>query len=108
MFNDPLQGLVLESYGTGNAPKNQPDLLTALKKAYDSGCHIINVSQCFYGKVSSTYAAGHALQAVVGALSGHDITPEAALTKLYYVLSKVSDPVEQKALLQKNLCKEMG
>ena len=106
MLTNPLQGLVLESYGTGNGPESQHALLAALKTTHDKGCHIINVSQCLYGKVSHTYAAGHVLEAT-GAISGRDITPEAALTKLYYILSKTSDPIEQKVLLQKNLCGEM-
>jgi L-asparaginase len=102
----PLQGLVLESYGTGNGPQSQHDFLAALQKAHHQGCHIINVSQCLYGKVSHTYAAGQVLEAA-GAICGGDITLEAALTKLYYILSKTSDPIEQKTLLQKNLRNEV-
>ena len=54
----PIEGVVLETYGTGNAPDNRPDLLAALKEATDRGVIIINTTQCLKGTVSKIYATG--------------------------------------------------
>lgn len=54
----PMQGVVLETYGSGNAPDNRPDLLAELKKATDAGVIIINITQCLRGTVSASYATG--------------------------------------------------
>ncbi len=54
----PMQGVVLETYGSGNAPDNRPDMLNELKKATDSGVIIINCTQCLRGTVSASYATG--------------------------------------------------
>ena len=48
----PMEGVVLETYGTGNAPDNRADLLAELKEATDRGVIIINTTQCLRGTVS--------------------------------------------------------
>lgn len=53
-----MEGVVLETYGSGNAPDNRPDLLEELKKATDAGVIIINCTQCLRGTVSTSYATG--------------------------------------------------
>lgn len=53
-----MEGVVLETYGSGNAPDNRPDLLEELKKATDAGVIIINCTQCLRGTVSASYATG--------------------------------------------------
>lgn len=53
-----MEGVVLETYGSGNAPDNRPDLLDQLKKATDSGVIIMNCTQCLRGTVSTSYATG--------------------------------------------------
>lgn len=55
-----MEGVVLETYGSGNAPDNRPDLLQELKKATDAGVIIINCTQCLRGTVSTSYATGKA------------------------------------------------
>ena len=83
----PLQGLVLETYGSGNAPDNRPALHAALGEATDRGVVIVNRTQCQTGMVSGEYAAGRALGAL-GVVPGADMTAEAALTKLQWLLSQ--------------------
>ncbi|XP_062413290.1 60 kDa lysophospholipase-like [Pungitius pungitius] len=59
-LQQPMKGVVLETYGSGNAPDNRPDLLAALKKATDNEVIIMNCTQCLKGTVSASYATGKA------------------------------------------------
>ncbi|KAG1057517.1 hypothetical protein G6F43_000636 [Rhizopus delemar] len=85
----PLQGVVLETFGAGNAPC-RPELLDALKEASDRGVVIVNCTQCRKGLVTDAYATGKQLS-VMGVVPGADMTPECALTKLAYLLGKYPD-----------------
>ncbi|MEH6458639.1 asparaginase domain-containing protein [Chitinimonas sp. JJ19] len=82
-----LAAVVLESFGAGNAPDADTALLTAFASAARRGTVLLNVTQCISGKVSDSYAAGTALSRA-GLISGQDLTPEAALAKLYFLLSQ--------------------
>lgn len=82
-----IKGAVLLTYGAGNGPDANPEFLALLKKASDSGCVIVNVSQCGAGAVSAgTYAAGSAL-VKAGVISGLDMTYEAAFAKLHFLIA---------------------
>ncbi|KAK0059834.1 L-asparaginase [Biomphalaria pfeifferi] len=103
----PVQGVVLQTYGAGNAPNNRPDLLHLFKEACSWGVLILNITQCSKGNVSAAYATGKALREI-GIIMGADMTPEAALMKLSYVLGKDNWTLEHKrTMLARNLRGEM-
>lgn len=83
-----LRGLVLETFGAGNAPGG-PDnaLIKVFTDAVSRGIVIVNVTQCLTGSVSPLYAPA-AMLGRAGIVPGHDLTTEAALTKLSYLLAQ--------------------
>ena len=70
----PTRGVVLETYGAGNAPQ-RADLMSSLKEACDRGVVIVAISQCAKGSVSDTYETGRTLLQA-GIVPGGDMTPE--------------------------------
>ncbi len=108
ILQQPLSGLVLETYGAGNAQNNEPRFLTLLEDACKRGVVIVNCSQCQHGHVEmSQYATGYTLKQA-GLISGHDMTPEAAHCKLLYLLSKYADVTQVKTLMETELCGELS
>lgn len=82
-----MRGIVLEAYGAGNGPSQDQEFLDAISSTVKKGIAVVVVSQPLDGIVQmSSYAAGSAL-ARAGAVSGRDLTTEAALTKLYYLVA---------------------
>lgn len=101
-----IKGIVLKTYGAGNSP-TEPWFTDAISEANERGVVIFNVSQCVNGGVhDGLYETGKRLSAA-GAISGNDITSEAAITKLMYLFGLGLDSEAVKTYLGCVLCGEM-
>ncbi|MGI6227012.1 MAG: asparaginase [Peptococcales bacterium] len=103
----PLKGLVLETYGVGNIPDNNKDLINVLEKASQEGVVIAACTQSLRGTVDlGAYKAGSALLKA-GVIGCFDMTTEAALAKMYYLFSRGYSVDKIRRLMQVNLCGEL-
>lgn len=107
IFHTPgIKGVVLKTYGAGNGPTATwfTDVLT---DAVNRGIVIVNVTQCVNGGVhSKRYATGRGL-AEAGVVSGHDLTSEAALTKLMHLFGRGLSPDKVRIFMERDLCGEI-
>ena len=87
-----VRGLVLEAYGTGNLPHLGGSLIPALEEARERGVPVLVVSQCLRGFVDMGAYAGGAQAKDAGAISGGDMTVEAAIAKLMIGLGRYTTP----------------
>jgi len=108
IMTEKLKGIVVETFGAGNIPEHTDLLLPIIRKAADQGTIILVCSQCPHGTVSlGTYETSDLLRKA-GAVSGYDITTEAAVAKLYYLFSCGLSRIEIKTGMEQDLCGEIS
>ena len=104
--SDGLKGLVLETFGSGNAP-TYPWFLELLREAVGRGIVILNVTQCEEGEVRQGQYETSLYLREMGVVGGTDMTTEAAITKLMFVLGQNLPVEETKKQLQTNIRGEL-
>jgi L-asparaginase len=101
-----VRGLVLEAYGTGNLPRLSGSLIPVLQEAKERQVPVIVVSQCPRGFVDLRSYAGGAEAAAAGAISGGDMTREAAIAKLMIGLGRYGSGPELTSFLEADVAGE--
>jgi len=101
-----VRGVVMETFGAGNTTTDQW-FIDLLKQAIDSGKVIVDISQCKVGTVElGRYETSKQLKDI-GVANGYDMTYEAAVTKMMYLLGQSDDPKEVKRLMEVDLRGEL-
>jgi len=108
VLDSGIQALVLECFGSGTGPSDNPAFLASLKRAQEQGIVVVAVTQCHEGGVElDIYEAGSRLRGV-GVLSGGGMTREAAFGKLNALLGAGLANSEVRRLVELDLCGELN
>lgn len=101
-----LKGVIMETFGSGNT-NTQPWFIESIKKVIDNGAMVVDITQCDGGSVElGKYETSQHL-VEIGVVSGHDMTFEAAVTKLMFVLGQGLSPEETRKLIEAPLRGEL-
>ena len=107
MCDPETRAVIMETYGSGNAPTKQW-FLDIIRESCESGKVVVNVTQCQAGTVNmNLYATGKALKDA-GVLNGYDCTTESCLAKLFYLMGKSPDNEWVKGMMERNLKGEIS
>jgi L-asparaginase len=107
LIDSGIHALILECFGSGTGPSDNPDFLASLKRAQDKGLAVVAITQCHEGGVElDVYEAGSRLRGV-GVLSGGGMTREAAFGKLHALLGAGLPTEEVRRLVELDLCGEL-
>jgi len=108
LIDSGLQALVLECFGSGTGPSDNPAFLASLQRARDQGVVVVAITQCHEGGVElDVYEAGSRLRGV-GVLSGGGMTREAVFGKLQALLGASLATPEVRRLVELDLCGELS
>ncbi len=108
LVDSGIQALVLECFGSGTGPSDNPAFLASLQRAWDKGVVVVAITQCHEGGVElDVYEAGSRLRGV-GVLSGGGMTREAAFGKLNALLGAGLANAEVRRLVELDLCGELS
>lgn len=102
-----LKGLIIETFGSGNAPTYKW-FLDDLKSFMAGGGIIYNVTQCHGGSVEMGLYETSREMLSAGVIGGKDITSEASVTKLMYLLGVCDTAEEVIKLLDKSIAGEIS
>lgn len=98
-----VSGIVFELFGSGNAPVRNGEFLTAVKTAMAANVPVVILSQCMKGSCNlDAYETGHQLQSA-GVINGKDMTTEASVAKLAYLLGKGYRGQELRSFMESSL-----
>lgn len=108
LFQFPhVRGIVLETFGSGNAPST-PAFYALIQQFIAAGGVVLNITQCSTGSVSQGKYATSSLLQESGVIGGGDLTTEAAITKMMYLLGKWNDKTQVERALTSSLVGEMS
>ena len=107
MCDPETRAVIMETYGSGNAPTKQW-FLDIIRESCESGKVVVNATPCQAGTVNmNLYATGKALKDA-GVLNGYDCTTESCLAKLFYLMGKSPDNEWVKGMMERNLKGEIS
>lgn len=101
-----IEAIILETFGAGNAPSDN-SFRKLIGHYIEGGGIVLNITQCSSGAVQQGKYETSSFFSKIGVISGNDLTTEAALTKMMFLLANEPDKNKLKESLSKNLCGEM-